>query len=442
MSLSATPSRRSSLAVSLSGSVPDGSTSQRHCRAGPRGRARRCRPTTTSRYLKMGSLTIGSSCSPVTPGPKATSASRFAISTPSSPAAATPVVISTAPANRRRNASISGPATNSAKVEVATTRSCSGAPWAARTAACASAPSTTICEAVPSSRVPPGGQRHADLAAGDQLVAEVLAQRGDRLRDGGLADAERAGGGPDRPEPGHQDERVQLGQGHRTLQCGHRRSRRAYDNSVRSEPTGCGAEPYSFDLPQRGNLRESGKSIRFRRVHGTAWEARLQVPAQVEYEKASSVEHALALLARYAPGARILAGGHSLIPMMKLRLAQPEVLIDVNGLTSLRYIERSGGELRIGALARHADLLASPAAGEHVRDPARRRAGDRRPGGPELGHHRRLALPGRPVGGPVRRVRRAEGLHGHPRARTAAGRYPRGRSTPAPTRPSSAPGRC
>ncbi len=94
-------------------------------------------------------------------------------------------------------------------------------------------------------------------------------------------------------------------------------------------------------------------------------EVELQVPAQVEYEKATSVEHALALLSRYAPGARILAGGHSLIPMMKLRLAQPEVLIDINGLQDLRYIKRSGGELRVGALARHADLLSSPLAGEH-----------------------------------------------------------------------------
>ena len=91
----------------------------------------------------------------------------------------------------------------------------------------------------------------------------------------------------------------------------------------------------------------------------------MQVPAQVEYEKASSVAHALALLARYAPGARILAGGHSLIPMMKLRLAQPEVLIDINGIRGLRYIERTAGELRIGALARHADLLASRVAGEY-----------------------------------------------------------------------------
>jgi len=91
----------------------------------------------------------------------------------------------------------------------------------------------------------------------------------------------------------------------------------------------------------------------------------LQVPAQVEYERATSVPHAIALLSRYAPGARVLAGGHSLIPMMKLRLAQPEVLVDINGITDLRYIQRSGHELRIGALARHADLLASPLAGEH-----------------------------------------------------------------------------
>jgi carbon-monoxide dehydrogenase medium subunit len=91
----------------------------------------------------------------------------------------------------------------------------------------------------------------------------------------------------------------------------------------------------------------------------------MQVPAHVEYEKAASVEHALTLLARFGPQSRILAGGHSLIPMMKLRLAQPETLIDINGLTELSYIEVSGGELRIGALARHAELLADPAAGQH-----------------------------------------------------------------------------
>ncbi len=91
----------------------------------------------------------------------------------------------------------------------------------------------------------------------------------------------------------------------------------------------------------------------------------MQVPAQVEYEKAASVEHALALLARYGPESRVLAGGHSLIPMMKLRLAQPETLIDINGLSELCYLRAAGGELRIGALTRHAQLLDSAPAGEH-----------------------------------------------------------------------------
>src|SRR5205823_2682751 len=91
----------------------------------------------------------------------------------------------------------------------------------------------------------------------------------------------------------------------------------------------------------------------------------MQVPAHVEYERASSVAHALSLLARYGPEARILAGGHSLIPMMKLRLAQPETLIDINGLSELSYLDVDGGELRIGALTRHAQLLDSAVVGEH-----------------------------------------------------------------------------
>jgi aerobic carbon-monoxide dehydrogenase medium subunit len=91
----------------------------------------------------------------------------------------------------------------------------------------------------------------------------------------------------------------------------------------------------------------------------------MQVPAYVEYEKATSLEHALALLARFGPEARILAGGHSLIPMMKLRLVQPETLIDINGLSELSYIGVTGGELRIGALTRHAQLLDSVIAGQH-----------------------------------------------------------------------------
>ena len=77
----------------------------------------------------------------------------------------------------------------------------------------------------------------------------------------------------------------------------------------------------------------------------------MQVPAYVEYEKATSVAHALALLARFGPEARILAGGHSLIPMMKLRLAQPETLIDINALTELSYLTVTGpdGSAVLGA---------------------------------------------------------------------------------------------
>jgi aerobic carbon-monoxide dehydrogenase medium subunit len=92
----------------------------------------------------------------------------------------------------------------------------------------------------------------------------------------------------------------------------------------------------------------------------------MQVPAQFEYQRATSVEHAIALLARHGPETRVVAGGHSLIPMMKLRLAQPEMLIDINDLTDLAGISSDGTQLRLGAMARHADVLASVEAGALV----------------------------------------------------------------------------
>ena len=92
---------------------------------------------------------------------------------------------------------------------------------------------------------------------------------------------------------------------------------------------------------------------------------RMQLPAPFEYERASSLDHAIALLERHGPDARVIAGGHSLLPMMKLRLARPEVLIDVNELSDLSYVRIERDELRIGALTRHADLLASPLSAEH-----------------------------------------------------------------------------
>jgi carbon-monoxide dehydrogenase medium subunit len=86
----------------------------------------------------------------------------------------------------------------------------------------------------------------------------------------------------------------------------------------------------------------------------------VQVPAPFEYERASSVDDALALLDRLGPEARIVAGGHSLLPMMKLRLATPEHLVDINDLADeLSYIRRDGDQLHIGALTRHRELLES-----------------------------------------------------------------------------------
>ncbi len=100
----------------------------------------------------------------------------------------------------------------------------------------------------------------------------------------------------------------------------------------------------------------------------------MQTPPPFEYERATSVDHAIALLERYGPESRLVAGGQSLLPMMKLRLARPEVLIDVNDLTDLVYIRVEAREIRIGALTRHRDLLDSPVLAEHypiVRDAER-----------------------------------------------------------------------
>jgi carbon-monoxide dehydrogenase medium subunit len=91
----------------------------------------------------------------------------------------------------------------------------------------------------------------------------------------------------------------------------------------------------------------------------------VQTPAPFEYERATSVDDALALLVRHGPEARLVAGGHSLLPMMKLRLARPEVLVDINDLTDLSYIRLDDDAIAIGAMTRHADLLASPLLGEH-----------------------------------------------------------------------------
>ena len=89
----------------------------------------------------------------------------------------------------------------------------------------------------------------------------------------------------------------------------------------------------------------------------------MQVPAPFEYARATSVQDALELLERHGPESHVIAGGHSLLPMMKLRLARPEWLIDINDLAELRHITEDAGVLRVGALTRHAALLGSDVVG-------------------------------------------------------------------------------
>ncbi|MFC7278260.1 FAD binding domain-containing protein [Paractinoplanes rhizophilus] len=86
----------------------------------------------------------------------------------------------------------------------------------------------------------------------------------------------------------------------------------------------------------------------------------MQVPAPFEYERATTVDHAIGLLERLGSSARLVAGGHSLLPMMKLRLANFEYLIDINPLhDELGYIKINDDDVRIGALTRHRELLES-----------------------------------------------------------------------------------
>ena len=91
----------------------------------------------------------------------------------------------------------------------------------------------------------------------------------------------------------------------------------------------------------------------------------MQTPAPVDYAKATSVADAIALLEQHGEDARIVAGGHSLIPMMRLRIARPEALIDINDVDELKGISIEGNEIVIGAMVRHAEVLSSPVLAEH-----------------------------------------------------------------------------
>ena len=88
-------------------------------------------------------------------------------------------------------------------------------------------------------------------------------------------------------------------------------------------------------------------------------------PAPFDYEVAESVDHAIELLGQYGEDARPLAGGHSLIPLMRLRLAVPTALIDLGKLDDLRYVREEGDHLAIGALTRHREIHFNELVNEH-----------------------------------------------------------------------------
>jgi carbon-monoxide dehydrogenase medium subunit len=107
------------------------------------------------------------------------------------------------------------------------------------------------------------------------------------------------------------------------------------------------------------------------------------IPAGFEYERAASLDEAVELLDR--EDAKVLAGGQSLIPLLRLRFARPSVLVDIGRLDDLRYVREDGDRIAIGALTRHSDLMRDPLLGggcaiiphaaEYVGDPQVRHRG-------------------------------------------------------------------
>ena len=91
------------------------------------------------------------------------------------------------------------------------------------------------------------------------------------------------------------------------------------------------------------------------------------IPGSFEYHRPANLSEAVALLGRLDSDARVIAGGHSLIPMMKLRLAMPTHLVDLAGVAELKGVRLEGGEIVIGAMTTQHEIIVSDVAGASMR---------------------------------------------------------------------------
>ena len=168
-------------------------------------------------------------------------------------------------------------------------------------------------------------------------------------------------------------------------------------------------------------------------------EGPLVIPAAFDYVRAGSADEAVALLTEHGDEAKLLAGGHSLLPLMKLRLAVPAVLVDIGRLTDLSYIREDGDTVAIGALTTHHDHRDQrrPEGAPAPPGACHREGG--RPPGPPPRHPRRGAVPRRPGRRPPGDPVGPRGRDGHPGSRRRATGGAPTTSSPASWRPRSAP---
>ena len=170
------------------------------------------------------------------------------------------------------------------------------------------------------------------------------------------------------------------------------------------------------DGPGTAPVQPHGKEVRQR-----------MIPGQFDYVRPATLDEALRILRDREGEAKILSGGYSLIPLIKLRLAQPALLVDIQALTGLDGITEDAAGLHIGSRATHRQIHENELVVDHyplIHDVAGRH---RRPAGPQLGHDRRI---GRPRGSRV-------GLAGGPARRERHGRLPRRQTATARSRPAT-----